>query len=300
MKIYTKIIIDMSSGETLHEESFEYEGEVAKCDFGPSMGNMGGGTTGGRMSGGGAAPSGGGSIGGGFGSISRGSRSSGGGRSGDRRLGMNESFDSFMGGDWSYAGHNFGPGQSVPGGIHSIGLKNLQSMYPGMAINMPDSGQEAIYDTADLLKSQEGQGRKTLWSFIKGALSIPTNPPVGVARIAKAIWSDIKDRKETKTELAQIEKDYPGITAKVDGILSKQRPDSLFARLARKDPGKERAFGVNAEGSDSGLLAELTQPVQPAPQNQFLSQILQQRRPVQQPTSHGKYSTNISTGRYRV
>lgn len=34
MKIYTKIIIDISSGDTLYEESYEYEGDIAKCGGG--------------------------------------------------------------------------------------------------------------------------------------------------------------------------------------------------------------------------------------------------------------------------
>ena len=40
MKIYTKIVLDMTTGETLEEESFEYDGEVALC-----MGSGGGGST---------------------------------------------------------------------------------------------------------------------------------------------------------------------------------------------------------------------------------------------------------------
>lgn len=299
MKIYTKIIINMSSGETLHEESFEYEGEIVLC-WGGDSGGVSGFGSGGLSGGMGGSLSGGLGSQGGYGSMGQSPGGGGSGSSSGDGWSGSRASDFGLTGDLTYAGHDFSPGQSVLGGIHSIGHQKLQSMYPGMAFNMPDPGQEAIYNTADLLKSQEGQERKTLCNFIKGALSIPINPPVGIVRMGKAIWSDIKDRKEMKTELAQIEKDYPGITAKVDGILSKQEPDSLFARLARKDPGKERAFGIPTEDSSSGLLAELTHPAQPAPQNQSLSQILQQRRPIQQPTSHGKYSTNISTGRYRI
>ena len=31
MKVYTKIVIDLSTGKTLNEESFEYNGLVSHC-----------------------------------------------------------------------------------------------------------------------------------------------------------------------------------------------------------------------------------------------------------------------------
>ena len=39
MKIYTKIIIDISSGKTVYEESFEYEGTLVECKGGSSGGD---------------------------------------------------------------------------------------------------------------------------------------------------------------------------------------------------------------------------------------------------------------------
>lgn len=39
MKIYTKIVIDIESGDTLYEESYEYEGEIAQC-FGSGGGDQ--------------------------------------------------------------------------------------------------------------------------------------------------------------------------------------------------------------------------------------------------------------------
>ncbi len=36
MKIYTKVVIDMESLETLYEESYDYEGEMALCGGGSS------------------------------------------------------------------------------------------------------------------------------------------------------------------------------------------------------------------------------------------------------------------------
>ena len=40
MKIYTKIIIDISSGKTVYEESFEYEGPLVECKGGSSGGDQ--------------------------------------------------------------------------------------------------------------------------------------------------------------------------------------------------------------------------------------------------------------------
>ena len=40
MKIYNKVVIDIGSGETLFEDSYEYDGEIAKCGWdSPSVGD---------------------------------------------------------------------------------------------------------------------------------------------------------------------------------------------------------------------------------------------------------------------
>lgn len=42
MKVYTKIVVDMNTMETIEEESFDYDGEVALCGGGSSGGGGGG------------------------------------------------------------------------------------------------------------------------------------------------------------------------------------------------------------------------------------------------------------------
>ena len=41
-KIYTKIVLNMSSGQTLEEQSFNYKGDVALCGGGGGGGGGGG------------------------------------------------------------------------------------------------------------------------------------------------------------------------------------------------------------------------------------------------------------------
>lgn len=175
MKIYTEIIINMDSGETLYEESFDYEGEVALCwGEGAGLGSGGGYGSKGKSPGGGSSDSGGGgSSGGGGGSYGIGSTfSSGSDFGGIGGLDSGWGGSNYGGDGLNYAGYdfsqypssaenfpnlaggglvgrlssdtNFGLG-SVPGGINNPEKgKSLQAMYSNLAMNIPG---EETYQT---------------------------------------------------------------------------------------------------------------------------------------------------------